>query len=610
MLFLPAKVAMSEHFNKQPLPLESAQLLQLVLDTIPQKVFWKDLDSVYLGCNRLFANDAGLSSPDEIIGMTDFDLPWTTEEAEFYRLCDRRVMDRNEPEIGIIESQRNSDSKDTFLDTNKVPLLDANGKVIGILGSYHDITKIKDAEQTLQRAHDILEQRVENRTKELKHIAQHDSLTNLVNRDHFLTKLDEAVQSESGFALLFIDLDRFKTINDSLGHAAGDILLIEASKVLTRAVRGHDIVGRFGGDEFTILLRKIQSESEVLKVSERIQKLLGSSIVLADSQFVVSASIGFVVDLEKNYHSANDLLRDADIAMYEAKNSGRSCHRLFTSDMLQKASKRITLETQIREGLGRGEFYPAFQPILNFETGKVECLESLVRWNHPVRSTVSPFEFLPLAEEIGLIVDIGAIVIEKSCQQLSTWQNQFPSLSNDLSVSINLSASQLLWEDLPAYLESVLTKNRLKPKHINIEITESMFLEERDSVDGVLHWLRERGHKLMLDDFGTGYSSLSYLHRFPINTLKIDKSFIQAIELDPSRHAIVETVIGLANLLKMGVIAEGVETEQQEQCLLDMNCFRMQGYRYARPMNAKDCTKYLANFNAQKKRVASETKAR
>lgn len=586
-------------FDVSSAGLSSAELLQLVMDTIPQKVFWKDFNSTYLGCNQLFAEDANLKSPDQIAGLTDFDLPWTEEEAKFYRLCDRRVMDRNQPEVGIVESQTMSNGEVTWLETNKVPLRDSSGKVIGMLGTYHDITKIKEAEQTLQRANEILEQRVENRTKELKHLAQHDSLTNLVNRSHFLVELNKAIESKTGFALLFIDLDRFKTINDSLGHAIGDKLLVEASKVLARAVRACDTVGRFGGDEFTILLRDVKNEPQVIQCSTRIQKLLGESIFVDNAHIVVSASIGFVIDQDNKYKSANNLLRDADIAMYEAKRAGKACHRLFSAEMLQRVSEKMNLEKQIRTGLANGQFYTVFQPIVDFEAGKIQSLEALVRWKHPGRGVVTPFEFLPLAEETGLIVEIGELVLEQSCRQLKTWKHQFPFLTDHLSVGINLSASQLLCDDFPEFLTAVMDANQLEPKDVNIEITESMILEERDSVEHILNWLRKRGHKLMLDDFGTGYSSLSYLNRFPIDTLKIDKSFVQAIGDDGSSRAIVETVVGLAGLLKMDVIAEGVETEQQEQHLLDMNCFQMQGYKFAKPMTAEDCTRCLGTFSMQ-----------
>ena len=415
-------------------PLESAKLLRLVLDTIPQKVFWKNIDSRYLGCNQLFASDAGLSSPEQIVDMTDFDLPWTEEEAQFYRECDRRVMDRNKPEIGIIESQRNNKGDKTFLETNKVPLLDDNGQVIGILGTYHDITRIKEAELTLQQAHDLLEQRVEDRTSELQHLAQHDALTGLPNRSFFMSQLEKVVATGLPFGLLFVDVDRFKTINDSLGHGAGDKLLTEVARILERAVRDSDTVGRFGGDEFTVLLRGVQNDDEVARVGRRIQKMFTQSVELESYQQAISASIGCVVDLKKVYKSAGDILRDSDIAMFEAKRAGKACFKMFSQDMLMEVSGKITLEQEIRQGLLHREFFNAYQPIIDLRTGQLTGFEALVRWRNQARGLMPPCDFLPLAEATGLIVEIGEQVVRQACDQLCHWRKEFPDLTRTMSI--------------------------------------------------------------------------------------------------------------------------------------------------------------------------------
>lgn len=585
--------------------LEPAQLLRLVLDTIPQCVFWKDVNSKYLGCNQLFADTAGLDSPDRITGLTDFDLPWTDEQAQFYQLCDQRVMSRDEPETGIVESQTNANGELTWLETSKVPLRDSSGNVIGVLGSFHDITKIKEAEQSLQRDNDLLEKRVKDRTKELSHMAQHDSLTGLANREFFMHQLDQVVHSGKPFALLFIDLDRFKSFNDSLGHGAGDKLLVQVSKVLKWVVRGTDIVGRFGGDEFTILLQDIRTIDEVNQVSDCIQAELGKKIVVGEFEHVVSASIGFVTDLEHEYQSASDVLRDADIAMYEAKRAGKACHRMFSNEMLENISEKIALEQRLRNGLGNGEIFTVYQPILDLASGKLRGFEALVRWLCSERGLVSPAEFLPLAEEAGLIVEVGEQVVRQSCKQLQIWKELHPGL--DISVSVNFSASQLLCDGCLDFLDATLAVHRLEPCDINIEITESMILDEHRAVESVLTTLSKRGHKLMLDDFGTGYSSLSYLHRYPIDTLKIDRSFVQAVESDRNSQAIVKTMVGLANFLEMEVIAEGVETGVQEKCLIEMGCAKMQGYRYAKPMSAANASDYLSRYQPQQQSKVKET---
>lgn len=575
--------------------LEPTQLLQLVLDTIPQKVFWKDLDCVYLGCNRLFAKDAGLSSPDEIVGKTDFDLPWTQEEAEFYRTCDQRVMEQNQAEIGIVEPQRNSDGDSTYLETNKVPLCDSSGAVIGMLGTYHDITKIKEAEHTLQDAHDLLERRVKDRTHELRFLAEHDPLTLLLNRKSFTQQLDSVIESGDPFGIMFIDVDRFKTVNDSMGHEAGDQILIQVSKVLKNAVRGSDTVGRFGGDEFTVLVRDIAHESELVHMSKRIQKALSQSIMLENSQFVVSASIGILTDFVGYYQSAGDMLRDSDIAMYEAKRAGRGCHRTFSSEMLESVRKKHDLEQQIRQALLDHEFLNFYQPILDIESGRLCGFESLARWQSASRGLIPPGDFLPLAEENGLIIEIGEQLILQACAQLRDWHADYPTRS-DLSLGINLSIKQLLTDGFLDFLESALNQFELEPIHINIEITESMMLDKLSAAKSVLEQLSSRGHKVMLDDFGTGYSSLSYLHDFPIDTLKIDQSFVRNIADNHNSQAIVKTVLGLAKLLDMGAIAEGVETLAEEDVLRELGCYEVQGYRYAEPMPAEQARRFIGGY--------------
>lgn len=598
---------MADHQNStsKGVTLQPAQLLQLVLDTIPQHVFWKDRDSVYIGCNKVFAEAAGIEKPDEIVGLTDFDLPWTDDEARFYRACDKLVMDQNQAEIGIVESQTNNDGELLWLETNKVPLLDLDGNVIGILGSFHDITKIKEAEQTLQRSNEQLEQCVEDRTKELRYLAEHDSLTGLASRDRFMCALTETVQSGAPFALLFIDLNRFKSVNDSLGHAAGDELLTQVAACLHRALNAEDIVGRFGGDEFTVILRGIRSSSDVTNTNERIHQELASSIVIGDAPTVVTASIGFVIDTEKNYASASDVLRDADIAMYVAKGKGKgnASHCLFKDEMLDIATEKLTLESQMRRGLLNNEFFVVYQPIFDLSSGRLLSFETLVRWRRPGHGVVLPDKFLPLAEETGLIVPIGEQVLRQACQQLSDWKSQFGDSIEPFAISVNLSAAQVHGEDFSRLLKSTINEFRLDPQFVSIEITESLLLSDHGNVSQTFQQLRQQGHQLLLDDFGTGYSSLSYLHQFPVDALKIDRSFVQHIESDRNSQAIVRTILALAEVLQLGVIAEGVETPEQEECLRLLNCSQVQGYLYAKPMEPKKAEAYLRENSKPHKQI-------
>lgn len=576
-----------------------AQLLQLVLDTIQPKVFWKDTDSVYLGCNQKFALVAGLDSPDSIVGLTDFDLPWTKEQAQFYRDCDRRVIDNNEPEIGIIESQTNSNGKLTWLETSKHPLLDASGSVIGILGSYHDITAIKEAEQSLQRSNEQLERSVQERTKELRYIAQHDSLTNLLNRHQFKETLADVIASKTPFAFLFIDLDRFKSVNDSLGHGVGDELLVQVSSILKQCIPGS-IAGRFGGDEFTVLLSGLHSDQSAVDASNQIQEALRSSVIVDNSPMIVTASIGIVIDRNGDYCATSDVLRDADIAMYEAKRAGKACHQIFREHMLHKVKEQLTMENLIRSGLQNEEFFVVYQPILDLETGAVRSFEALVRWESPSQGLIMPDQFLGVAESTGLICDIGEQVLVQVCKQLSQWRRSHPCLTENLSIGVNLSAWQIRCDKFVHFIDATLAAYQMLPQDIDLEITESMLLDECGSNEQQLRILRERGHKLMLDDFGTGYSSLSYLHRFQVDGLKIDRSFISAIETDRSSMAIVKTIVGLADLLDLEVVAEGVETASQEAILKEVDCQQVQGFGYARPMTAAKALEFLKEPNTTK----------
>ncbi len=577
------------------------RLLKTLLNAIPLKIFWKDQDLRFCGCNDLFCHDAGLHSPNEIIGLTDFDLPWTKAEAEFFRSCDRQIIETDEPEIGIIETQTTAAGDLSWVETSKIPLHDSDGQVIGILGVYHDVTKLKESEHALQQSHDELEQshdelelRVLQRTRELQYLAQHDGLTDLLNRDQFLENLEEELgKPESQFALLFVDLDRFKTINDSLGHGAGDQLLVQVSQILRDSVRPNDIVGRFGGDEFTLLLRDVRNLHEVIAVSDRIQSTLRQSILIDGCTLVVTASIGIVVDEASNYDSAGHVLRDADIAMYEAKGNGKARHSVFNDAMYQRAKARLSLENEMRAGLQNEEFFLQYQPVRDLRNDTLTGFEALVRWQHPTRGLVTPNEFIDIAEETGLIKELGESVLRIACRQLAKWREDMPQAAQDLAINVNLSAAQLDCTSFLMTLDDIVTEYGIQPRDIKIEITENLLLKDDDQLLALFQDLKDRGYRLLLDDFGTGFCSLSYLHRFPIDTLKIDRSFILSMEDDPQSKAIVKTILALARILDLMVVAEGVETQWQETTLRKMGCDLVQGFYYSQPMSPDDTARYI-----------------
>ena len=579
---------------------DSKELLQKVLDTIPQTVFWKDVNLNYLGCNQLFANNAGKSSPADLIGLSDFDLPRTNEEAIFYRSCDRRVMDTGVAEMGIIESQINADGQLTWLETNKAPLHNDNGEVIGVLGTYNDITRLKRAEEGLQRDNEELERRVEERTRELRFVAHHDGLTGLANRMYFVQQLNEVLESneDEHFALMFIDLDDFKPVNDTEGHEAGDKLLVAVAKTLKSVLGPFDFAGRFGGDEFLILLRGMEGKQEVVHACDYIRERLNCDVEINGRCTMITASIGIVFSDSTQYQSSDTLINDADIAMYAAKAKGKNHHQFFSEDLRDSISAAPRMKEQIVSGIKNDQFVLHFQPIVNLSQRTLAGFESLVRWQHPTKGLLSPENFIPEAESTGMIVQLGRHIIECGCRQLAQWQNDIPNLPEDFKLNINVSPRQLLDPGFTDSLLESVDRYDLQTHTVCLEITESSLFEDSDQAIKLLRQLRAYGFHLSLDDFGTGYSSLSYLDDLPVDALKIDRSFVNKLEDQFGDHAIIRMIIALAETLKIGVVAEGVETQQQLQLLESMNCKSVQGYFFSKPMPAENATAYLAQHQS------------
>lgn len=573
----------------------SRKLLQQVLDTIPQAVFWKDADLVYLGCNKLFVQLAGKPSPADVLGLTDFDMPWDKDEAEFYRMCDRRVMDSGEAEIGIIESQINAEGELTWLETNKVPLHNDQGEVIGILGTFHDITRLKQAEETLQRNNEELERRVEERTRELEFVANHDGLTGLANRGYFVKQLNAVLNSnvDENIALMFLDLDNFKPVNDSGGHEVGDQLLVQVSSILRSVLGADDLVGRFGGDEFLVLMRDLDSQFTLARAVEEIRRRLQAQVQIGEKKLAMTASVGIVYCNTRDYQSCDDLLNDADLAMYSAKSSGKNGFTLFSEAMRDSVNFESNVRKQILEGINGGQFLLHFQPIIDQKNGCITGFEGLVRWQHPERGLVYPGDFILVAESSGMIVPLGQQVLEYACQQLSVWRDELGEIADRITISVNLSPHQLSDQGFVESLKRTVKRYNVEPRCLNLEITESVLLENRRTAVNVLQELRELGFRIHLDDFGTGYSSLSYVDELPVDGLKIDRSFVEKFESDRSNNVVVQMILALADALNVGVVAEGVENQFQADVLKVMGCDLIQGYHFAKPMSADDATEYL-----------------
>ncbi|MGL5793528.1 MAG: two-component system response regulator [Waterburya sp.] len=433
---------------------------------------------------------------------------------------------------------------------------------------------------------------------QLSHQALHDALTGLPNRTLFMEHLTKAIQRHQRnqnylFAVLFIDLDRFKIINDSWGHAVGDQLLMAISRLLQDCCREVDSVARLSGDEFTILLEDLQDFQDAVAIAERILEKLAFPIHLNERKVFSGASIGIVLG-GTHYQDGVDLLRDADIAMYRAKALGKGRYAVFDREMYAQTLHLSQLETDLRLALEHQEFALYYQPIVSLETSRLVGFEALVRWQHPQTGLISPGEFIAIAEDTGLIIPIGEWILQQACQQMYTWQLAFP-LAASMHISVNLSSKQIKQFDFVDKLARILATTGLNGSSLRLELTETMLMDRGEKTIELLHQIKQQQVQLSIDDFGTGYSSLSYLHRFPVDTLKIDRSFVSLINVEGSNCEIVKTIITLAHSLGMQAIAEGVETPHQITHLSNLGCEAAQGYFFAKPLNRPLAESLIAN---------------
>ena len=453
------------------------------------------------------------------------------------------------------------------------------GVVQGVFVFYEDITQRKLFEQKLH------------------HQAYHDALTGIANRRYFTEELDTLLEMqkkrhEFRFAVLLIDLDRFKNVNDSLGHQAGDQLLKMVAEKIKHCLRLNDILARLGGDEFAILLSDISSHDQIAVIAERITRAAASPFMIAGQEVRISASIGVVTQTQA-YDTADNLIRDADLAMYHAKDSGKAQFQFFSSRMHETALTSLAIETELRKAIENRELVLYFQPIINIASNTLEGFEALVRWHHPVRGLVPPDQFIPIAEETGLILPMGDWIIREGCRKLALLKKK---IRQKISMNLNVSIKQFLQTDFVDKLRSELSNAGLCPGDIKLEFTESFLMEHTKEAVEKLYALRDLGIRLAIDDFGTGYSSLSYLQQFPIDQIKIDRSFISAMDQKEESREIVKSILALANSLEMSTVAEGVETRSQLDRLSNFSCGSGQGYLIAKPMPWEDLDDYIAQY--------------
>lgn len=539
--------------------------LQALIDSIPDLTWIKDRDSRFLLVNKQFAR-AFRVSPDALIGKTDLDIS-PREQALSYLADDRKVLESGQPLV-VEEAITGEDGAEAWAETTKVPVRSRRGEVIGTAGSARDITERKRAEASI------------------KHLAHHDYLTGLPNRMCLEQRCQEYLNAEEvqRAGLIFIDLDNFKYINDTLGHRAGDKLLRMLAQRLDHLVENYGWAGRFGGDEFVIFLTDIESAGSLEDWIDSTLDALSNPVTLGSLRYEVTASLGYSLFPEDG-DDYDELLRCADLAMYQAKQCGRNRSYRFEPLLGEQSLFRMSIRKEIRQALANNDFFIEYQPKLDCETDTVVGLEALLRWQHPTRGRIPPGEFIFLAEQSGQITEVGEWVLDQVVRQLAVWQGQ---QAEPVPVSVNLSAIQLHQTTFVQQLDQLLRRHRVSPRWLELELTESILMGQEDAVTRTLCELRTMGIAISIDDFGTGYSSLSYLCRFPIDILKIDRSFVDRVDERRDQQQVARAIVQLARSLDLDIVVEGVERAEEVAFFRALGVNYMQGYYFARPMPLVD----------------------
>jgi len=584
------------------------KLLYTLAENVPHRIYAKDAEGRFVFANSAVASGMGVSGPADLLGRTDFEF-YPKEAASEYFAQEQALLRSGQPILNREEHVRYLLLKQEawlLIISTKIPLRDEAGRAIGLVGINYDITPLKAAEQALRAANALAEeaaqalaatveklnlemrerQRVE---EELRQQAQHDVLTGLPNRSLLMTRIEQSITlarcDGRSMTLLFIDLDRFKLVNDSLGHAIGDQLIKVVTQRVNGCIRGSDTLARLGGDEFVVLLPNSVADDVLTRLLDRITQAVADPVVLGEREVSVTCSIG-CSSFPKDGTDAVTLLRHADAAMYEAKEQGRNTVRRYTAGLSRCASDQLDTESHLRRALQREEFTLHYQPQVNLRTGAIVGVEALIRWRHPELGLVSPMSFIPIAEQTGLIRPIGQWVLRSACQQAAAWQRAGLA---PIRMSVNLSAQQLHDPTLEAQVCDALLESDLPPHHLELEITESVSMKRPDETIRILDRFKALGIGLAIDDFGTGYSNLAYLMRFPVDRIKLDRSFVSELTVEQGSQAIVEAVVVMAHKLRLEIVAEGVETIDQCDRLAGYGCDLVQGYWFSRPLDASAC---------------------
>jgi len=553
------------------------QLLSRAYNQTHDGITVTDSNNIIIDVNPAFSTITGFKRED-VIGKKPNILNSGKQNPEFYEDMWQSLKEQQYWQGEIWNRKKDGNLYAEQLTISAI--LDEQGVTDNYIGVFRDISKRKQDEEKIHQ------------------LANYDALTNLPNRtlldDRIKQSINFSQRNGRSFALIFLDLDHFKNVNDSLGHHIGDLMLVEVAKRLMTVIRKEDTVSRIGGDEFILLLQEIHADGAAY-LAQKINDSISAPFILKESELSITPSIGIALYPTDGEDPAT-LLQAADSAMYQAKDSGRNQFQFFTKELFESSNKRLKLDNALRGAINRQELSLHYQPQIDIASGKLIGCEALLRWTHPALGQVSPAEFIPIAEDSGLILAIDRWVLHNAVKQMATWKKQ--GMLN-FTVSVNLSAAQFHHQDLVSMVQDVLSEHQISAQFLELELTEGLMMEQVEEAISVIELLHEEGVQLSIDDFGTGYSSLSYLKRFKINKLKIDQTFVRDIASDPDDAAIVSTIVALANSLGLKTIAEGVETQEQQSFLSEIGCNEMQGYLYSRPLPVAEFEDFIANLNEQ-----------
>ena len=550
------------------------EMLEAFLEHIPDNVFFKDRESRFVRISRAMADYLGLAHPTQAVGKIDSDI-FSSEHACQALADEQEIIRTGQPKIGIEEKETWPDGRESWVLTSKLPLKNRRGRIVGTMGIAHNITERKQAELRV------------------RYMALHDALTGLPNRILLEDRLGQAIalacRNQKSVAVLMLGLDRFKNINDSFGHDLGDRLLEAVSKRLQASLRESDIVARIGGDEFVIANSLVDSSRDIETVAQKVLNTLIEPFQIEGRVLKMSGSVGISM-YPADAETPGSLLQFADAAMHEAKKDGRSIYTFFKPELTRATRRRQKLENDLYQASARGEFALHYQPLVSTSSGSITGVEALLRWYHPEEGLISPNEFIPQLEELGLMVEVGDWVLKTVCLQNVAWQKEgLPRIR----VAVNVSAQQFYRGDIADSVERTLRETDLSPEFLELELTESLTLDDSEQTIKIMQGLKRIGVSLSLDDFGTGWSSLSYLRKFPLDRIKIDRSFMRDIGTDPAAEAIVRSILNLGTNLGLSCVAEGVETRQQLEYLQKQMCAEMQGFLYSPGLPVKECGSLL-----------------